>query len=339
MSLRVAYIGCGAVTERSHLPALQSVTGMQATVLIDANLAQAKRVAQQYGITHCGESIEDFHDAFDCAVIATPSGSHAALGQQILKANKHVLIEKPLAINMTQAVPLLELSKQSETLLAVGLIRRLLPHYQLFKSLLQQNIIGSLVSFELEEGAIFNWPVQSASFYKPEQSGGGVLMDTGAHVLDACLWWFGDYQTIQYADDSLGGVEADCELTLAMSNGVSGVVRLSRLRQLSNQVTAQGENGNITMNLLSGDISLSVNGTPLLLNGVAQLPKIHTVGQHQVNSTLDLFIAQYINLRDAINNSHTDALNNLVMADEAIKSVQLIDTCYQQRQPLVSCEW
>jgi len=56
------------------------------------------------------------------------------------------------------------------------------------------------------------WKVASDFMFRKE-AGGGVLADTGAHLLDLLLWWLGDYESVEYCDDAVGGVEADCELS------------------------------------------------------------------------------------------------------------------------------
>jgi hypothetical protein len=57
------------------------------------------------------------------------------------------------------------------------------------------------------------------------------------------LWWFGDAKVFDYYDDSMGGIEANCELELEMSNGAEGTVRLSRDCLLSNKCFIEFEKG------------------------------------------------------------------------------------------------
>ena len=69
------------------------------------------------------------------------------------------------------------------------------------------------------------------------------MADIGVHVLDTLLWWTGDVARIRYADDNMGGVEADCEMQLDMVSGAAGYVELSRTRDLSNRCYLKGEKG------------------------------------------------------------------------------------------------
>ena len=136
------------------------------------------------------------------------------LAKELLEAGKHVLVEKPLAIEYTQACELVELAKKQKKVVSVSLVRRFLPHFKLFASLLHTQVVGQVKEFNIEEGGVFNWPVQGAGFFNHQASGGGVLMDNGAHLLDACLWWLGDYSSVEYKDDAQGGVDAECHLNL-----------------------------------------------------------------------------------------------------------------------------
>ena len=111
------------------------------------------------------------------------------------------------------------------------------------KALMESGSLGRIESFDFREGAVFNWPATTNSFWRRETAGGGVFADQGAHVLDLLLWWLGDFTSVTYADDSQGGVEADCRLELTMKSGAKGVVELSRTRNLRNSAIIRGSNG------------------------------------------------------------------------------------------------
>ena len=63
------------------------------------------------------------------------------------------------------------------------------------------------------------------------------------HALDLVLWWLGDHEGVDYYDDAVGGVEANCELHLKMKSGVSGLIEVSRTRGLRNTCVISGEHG------------------------------------------------------------------------------------------------
>ena len=329
--IRLGYVGCGAVVEKSHLPAITTVPSMTPNALIDFNASQRQKLGEYYGIPHRAQQFDDVLEHIDLAVIATPSASHFQIGEALLKAGKHVLMEKPLAIHGSEAEQLVALAEESELVLAVSLVRRYLPHFRLFRSLLLNDIVGQVDSFSIEEGAVFNWPVQSSAFYHPEKSGGGVLMDNGAHLLDLILWWLGDYQSVIYTDDAQGGVEAECHLQLTMASGAIGQVTMSRLRKLKNSITVTGDKGNISMDLASGAITLSLANGLVDLAGYASLE-----GPQTAMMTIDLFAAQYHDLAHAIHHQG-NVESGLVLGRDCLRSIHLMEECYRHRQPLPYC--
>ncbi|NND00372.1 MAG: Gfo/Idh/MocA family oxidoreductase [Gammaproteobacteria bacterium] len=337
---RIAYIGCGAVVERSHLPALALSEGFEATLLVDTDRSRLQELQSRYPSVSTTDDYRSSLDKFDIAVVATPAVSHFKIGMELLKAGKHVLMEKPLAVNAGQANSLCELANRKNLLLAVSLVRRYLPHFKLFRSLLQSSIVGELERFEIEEGGIFNWPVQSIGFFDSKRFGGGVLMDHGAHLLDICLWWFGDYTALEYSDDNQGGVEADCRLDLKMQSGLHGSIIMSRLRNLNNNIRVVGKQGSLSMNLATGEITLAPESASLSLVGTPV--EVMSTGAHSgANlslSTVDLFKIQYAALRGAIDGVQDDA-GKLVQAEDCLASIALIEQCYANRQPLPRPVW
>ena len=85
-----------------------------------------------------------------------------------------------------------------------------------------------------------------------------MLIDLGVHVLDSLLWWLGDYSdepgAVEYRDDAEGGVEANCELCLKLKSGVSGVIELSRTRNLRNTWVIHGEHGALEVGVESNPL-------------------------------------------------------------------------------------
>ena len=330
--IRVAFIGCGAVVERSHLPAIHQIPDLSTTVLIDQNTTQIKSLSERYEVTHTGDDVNKYIDDFDLAVIATPSATHYDICKSLLQNNKHVLVEKPVSESYEQAMQLVQIAEQKNKLLAVSLVRRYLNHYRLFKSLIDSDIVGEIHEFIVEEGGNYNWPVQSVSIFHKEKAGGGVLIDTGAHLLDACMWWFGEFTEVDYYDDDMGGVEADCEIKVKMKIGCQGVIRMSRIRPLENRIQVTGVKGKLSMNLGSGELSLELDNKPEQFKGTA-----YNSG-YSVGSTVDLFISQFNRILKCLNSGMiSSADSNLVTGRQCLESIRLIEACYANRKEIEPC--
>jgi predicted dehydrogenase len=318
--LRVGIIGCGAVTVRSHLPVLTGMDGLRVVALADPQLERTQAVAARFGVPTVCADYRELLDGVDALVLALPHHLHAPVGAEVLRAGKHVLMEKPLANAPAECDQLIEAAAQGGVTLAVAQVRRYMTAYRAAREWLATELLGELIELTAEEGGVYNWPVASDFFFRPEHSGGGVLMDTGAHVLDALLWWLGDLQLSDYSDDNAGGVEADCTAQLRTAGGAAGRVTLSRVRALSNVCTLRGTRADLTVNLLTNQATLMPKGATAALGGAF-------AGSSQ--TTLDLFRAQAAQWLQLMRGEPAE----IATAAEARRTVELIAACYAARKP------
>lgn len=129
----------------------------------------------------------------DAVYIATPVFLHAPQAIAALRAGKHVLVEKPMALDTCEAEAMNAAAKQAGRRLAVAYYRRFWPTFQRVHAMLSQSVFGQVV---LVRVALHSWYAPSpndsdAWRVRPEYSGSGVLSDVGSHRLDLLAWWFG----------------------------------------------------------------------------------------------------------------------------------------------------
>jgi len=319
--LRLAIVGCGAVVELCYLPTLRQIK-LAPAVWVDQHLPRAEKYAAELGgraVAEAGDAL----DSFDAAVLALPHHLHAPIGGELLRAGKHVLIEKPLATSSAECGQLLAAAEASGATLAVGHVRRFMPANRWVKAALDEGRLGALQSVDVREGAVFGWPAASGFFWQRETAGGGVLADTGAHVLDLLLWWLGRPETLNYQDDAMGGVEADALATWRAPGHVEVYCELSRTRDLRNTFVLRGEAGTVEVGCHHGRLTASPTS---LLDGVcaglhgARLPKPQLT---------DLFAAQLSNWMGAIAGAGTLHCP----PREAAEAVGMIEACYAVRKP------
>ncbi len=240
-SKRIALVGCGAVTENFHLPALAETKGAEVTVLVDRDVDRAKEVAENFKVPHAGASAGEFGDEFDAAIVALPHFLHADVSCDLLALGKDVLVEKPMAIFSEECQRMLDTAAAHGAKIAVGQMRRHCPAVSLARMLIQSGAAGEIQSVEVADGVVFGWPVKSDFQFRKDKAGGGVLFDTGSHTLDMLISWFGLPEASAYRDDALeGGVEADCEVVLKFPAGFEATVDLSRTRNLPNRARIHG---------------------------------------------------------------------------------------------------
>jgi len=320
---RIALIGCGAVVQQFHLPALEKV-GIKPTVLIDPNLEQSKTLAKCYD-SKVEIDYQPVMDEFDAAIVSVPNKLHAPICLDLIKNGKHVFVEKPMATTIEECDDMLAIALDRNVQIAVGHFRRYLMGARWVKSFLQSGGLGAIESIDIREGFIYGWPVTSDSVWKKEKAGGGVLIDTGAHTLDLLCWWLGDINKIEYKDNAFNGVETDCILNFIMESGAKGIVELSRTRKLRNTAIIKGAKGTLEIGLSNNKISIDNPELNKIKHNGYQANKIPP------QSLQSLFADQ---IRDWVS-ALKDEKEPYVPGVEGARSISVIDRCYSTRKQWV----
>jgi predicted dehydrogenase len=243
-SLRIAVIGCGAIAETYHLPALaRHARLLKQVVLVDPDVSRARALTTTLSGARVAERYEHVWDDIDAAIIATPPWLHHQIAMPLLARGIHVLCEKPLAESAAEARAMIEQAERSGAYLCVNHTRRAFPALRRVKELLDSGAIGDCMAVEHTEGARFAWPSASGWHFAPANGVKGVLFDQGAHVLDTICWWLGEKpQVVTCSTDSLGGPEGVASLVLERG-ACTITVRLSWLSNLPNAYRIVGTRG------------------------------------------------------------------------------------------------
>lgn len=328
---RVALIGCGAIAEQIHLPVLAGHEGISLTALVDRDEKRARKLADAYGVKCVLRDADDLSsEDFDAAIVATPPFHHAPCSIGLLRRGLHVLVEKPMALNLAEAEEMCDVADEHNVVLAVGLYKRLLPVTRLLKSLVSGGRWGRPLSFNYEWGGMGGYASATLGLMKREYAGGGVLMDLGAHVFDQLVAIFDDAgEVISYRDDSRGGIEADCEAELAFDcagHRVHGKVSLSRVRNLANRLEICCEHATLSVPL-NERFEVTVRpheGAPLAVRaaGPVDVPWFES------------YRAEFDDWLAAIAKGGQPELSGR----SVLPSVTLLEECYRARQPL-SVPW
>ena len=324
--LKLAMVGCGAITKNVHLPIAARSDQVEVTALVDKILPRARELADECSVPALvTDNYLDVIGNADAAVIALPHYLHAPVTIDLVRQGIHVLVEKPMALNVGDCDKMIEAADKVGAVLAVGLDCRFMASSQYVKRLLEVGLLGDNVSFDLRQGTIFSWPVASDFMFRKEAAGGGVLIDLGIHALDLLLWWLGDVESVEYYDDAMGGVEADCELLLRLRCGASGVIEFSRTRRLRNSWVIRGERASLEVGLSADPvIRLGVGDQASVLAG-------HIVWSDTAKTTAqDAFSLQLEDFVDAVRNLRQP----FVSGEDGKRAVELIEICYASRRPL-----
>lgn len=322
--LDLAILGCGAVTEIFHLPAAQNSDGIKVKVLVDTDLQRARSLSRKFNIPLATDDWKTLDLHAKAALVALPQNLHAPVTLELLRRGIHTLVEKPMALNTRECDAMIAQAHKSGSVLAVGLVRRFNPGFQWVKQSIDEGLVGDVTDFDFRDGGIYSWPLKSTFRFDKKAAGGGVLIDAGSHIVDLLLWWLGDYRFVDYYDDARGGVEANCELRLQLKSGASGIVELSRTRNLRNSYILRGSRGALEATELNSVIRLRVGNPEVALEG-------HAVRSGMVDkSHLDPFRRQLEDFAHAV----LDGRPPSVPGEEGRRSVELIEACYASRRPL-----
>ena len=197
--LRVGFIGSG-FARRVQLPALAFVPGVKATAIVSGHRANAEAAAREFGLAHVftdGTDLARSPDV-DLVVVSSTPDSHARYAIAALEAGKHVLCEKPMALDGFEAAQMVTASEQHPDRLAwIDHELRYEPNRRRARELIRANAIGEVRHIELSlkpylrgdgrpqaSDAPWNWWFDAAR-------GGGILGAVGSHLIDLCRFWTG----------------------------------------------------------------------------------------------------------------------------------------------------
>ncbi len=188
--LRVGVIGTG--WGQLQVEAFNRVKGIEVAAVCDVDGVRREKLAQQYKIAN---QFANYHDLIasdvDWVSIAAPPEMHAEMARAAIGAGKHVLTEKPLALNPRAARELLDLAAAKGIVHAMDFEMRYLPAHAYVKELVEEDYVGQLFRADVTMtmarpwGEHGNWAIEDAR-------GGGVLMELGTNFIDLLRWWFGD---------------------------------------------------------------------------------------------------------------------------------------------------
>jgi UDP-N-acetyl-2-amino-2-deoxyglucuronate dehydrogenase len=232
-TFRYVIIGGGAGIAETHLKALSQLPGAQVVGISDINSEHAAPRAAKLGCPYFSDHREMLTRLQpEIAVVCTPHPSHAALVIDCLEAEAHVLVEKPLTIDVALADSMILAAEAANRILAVSFQHRFRPVVEHVKHLVDSGEIGSLVRVLCVE------PWFRTEFYYRSASwrgtwtgeAGGVLMNQAPHPMDILCYLvgtptkvWGRIRTVAHDIET----EDSAEAMLEYPNGASGYLHIN----------------------------------------------------------------------------------------------------------------
>ena len=231
MKLRWGIIGCGDVAENKGGPALYQVEGSQLIAVMRRDVEKARDFAQRHGAKRYYRTVEELlkDEEINAVYVATPPYLHCEQTIKTAESGKHILCEKPMAMNPSECYKMIDACRQNNVKLMMAYYRRCYPNVLKMKEFLQDGAIGEPMLAKVSLTGYYN-PQNGAWRIQPEISGGGVLMDVGSHRLDVLIFLLGDVEEVCAYTETLRfdyEVDDSALLLLQFKNGTRGVANFN----------------------------------------------------------------------------------------------------------------
>ena len=193
--VKIGVIGLGGVAQLVHLPNLNKLANAELTAVAEVNKNRLLTISDKFNVKQKYSNYQEMLEKseIDAVIVATPTSTHTDIAIDCLNAGKDVLVEKPLAKTYQEAKKIVDAAKKNKRKLMVGMNLRYRPDTMLLRSFINSKEIGD--PFYLKCGWIRKQSSSEKWFTKKEESGGGVIIDLGIHLLDLALWLL-DYPEI-----------------------------------------------------------------------------------------------------------------------------------------------
>ena len=318
--VRWGLVGVGRVTEVKSGPALQLAENSTLHGVYSRNVPKAKDYARRHGVGHVFGSVEELLESpdVDAVYIATPPGSHRELALLACRAGKPTYVEKPMARNYRECEEMNSMFQAAGVPLYVAYYRRALPRFQLFRQLATNGMIGdaSRITYRASKTAKASpsplpWRLQA------EQSGGGLFLDVGCHVLNALDYLFGPLEEVRglaHKQSLDYNVEDYVSMEFSIGGRVTGLGVWNFCASFEEDVLeVEGSSGRVCMQVFSD--------SPILVSLKGGSPMQHQcsdpkhIQQPLVQTIVDELLGRGMCPSDGVSAARTSAVMDCVLQD------------------------
>ena len=243
MSIRVGIIGCGKIAQVRHIPEYVANPNVELYGFYDINQTRTEELAKKYG----GKAFASYEElladeTIEAVSVCAANHVHAEITIAALKAGKHVLCEKPMAVTLSECEAMVAAAEESGKYLMIGQNQRLAKAHAKAKELIEQGAIGKVLTFRtiFGHGGPETWSIDPGSnvwFFDKTKAAMGAMADLGIHKTDMIQYVLGSkivktqavLTTLDKKDatGSLIGVDDNAICIYQMENGIIGTMTAS----------------------------------------------------------------------------------------------------------------
>ncbi|MEW6359450.1 MAG: Gfo/Idh/MocA family oxidoreductase [Planctomycetota bacterium] len=229
MKLRWGVIGAGGIANRRTIPeGIMPARNARLVAVMDADKKRTDEVAAKYGNVKAYYDSSDLlaNEEVDAVYVAIPTHMHCSEVVKAAKAGKHVLCEKPMAMNVAEAKRMIAACRKARVKLGLGYMMRFHPHHVALREMVEQRRLGTLV---MGRGELTCWYPKIGGAWRqiPKLGGGGSFIDMASHCVDVLEMFFGKVKRVTAFTNSLVQaypVEDTAIAALEFRSGALGMV-------------------------------------------------------------------------------------------------------------------
>ena len=242
--IRFGIVGTGNIAHR-FAEAIKNVKEAELVAVASRTAANAEKFGDEFNIPARFYSYEDMaeSDAIDAAYIAVPHSEHIRCSALMMNNGKHVLCEKPMAVNYREACEMFACAEKNGVLLTEAMWARLVPGTMKMLELVKDGVFGEILGVEGKFCYTMDEDEMDHHVFKNE-NGGGSLLDVGVYGLNFASWYLGknmDY--FRTAADIQNGVDYHTQVLMHYENGAVADISSAIMLRKPNEGYVYGTKG------------------------------------------------------------------------------------------------
>jgi UDP-N-acetylglucosamine 3-dehydrogenase len=254
-TVKVAVVGVGNMG-KNHARVYSEIKNVELVAVTDIDAKAAKEIAERFNVKWYSSHLELLeNEEIDAVSVATPTLTHYDVCADILGSEKHVLVEKPIAVTQEQANKMISIANTNNVILMVGHIERFNPAVLKLKEVIDANTLGDLVSLSAKRAGSYS-PTGRAIF--------DVVLDFAIHDIDVMRYLIGHKVTSVYSKtlSKFFDLADYVSAILEFENGVYGVIESNLFTPTKiRAMNITGTKGYAEMDFINQDIELYGNLT------------------------------------------------------------------------------
>ena len=242
--IRFGIVGTGTIAHR-FAQAIKNVKCAELVAVASRTAECAKKFGDEFGIKYRFDSYEKMADSdvIDAAYIAVPHSGHIGCSCLMMNGGKHVICEKPMAVNLAEAEEMFRCAEENGVLLMEAMWARLVPGTIELLELVKNGVLGDILGVEGQFCYTMDDDEMDHHVFNPE-NGGGSLLDVGVYGLNFASWYLGkDVVEINAQSDFYNGVDSHTCALLKYSDGAIADVSSAILLRKPNEGYVYGTKG------------------------------------------------------------------------------------------------